>query len=207
MRQTGLLPNITPTHALTDSCYDMDHRQLAAKYASQLNDASRRITELEAAVADSQELAVRAKANSPTAAQVDRMQKQMAEAEKFASIEKAHNAALTGQLESLERANMAMSASLYLARDFEHTLRQRLDEASKKSQPDLSFHNVEVKRLQQTADRERKRRLEVEATIELGSKRCRRCEPEVMDLREDDGASIDADTHNLGAPISRRITW
>ncbi|KAK3115076.1 hypothetical protein LTR53_005942 [Teratosphaeriaceae sp. CCFEE 6253] len=140
-------------------CYDMDHRQLAAKYASQLNDASRRITDLETAVADSQELAAKAKADHrTTVAEVAQTQKQVTEPDIFSSSDKAHDATLTSQFGYLRRADRSTSKSLWETEQDRDTLKERLDEANKISRQKMAAHDYLMKGLQQKLDREKKRR-------------------------------------------------
>ncbi|KAI7476840.1 hypothetical protein KC351_g9221 [Hortaea werneckii] len=202
----------------------MAYRQLVEKYAKQLNDANRRIIDLETAIADPDaelektKVAETQKCEALKVNEEDKAsQKQLEQAQKQVDDVKASLAKAQEELKSAKAANAALTTkSEYAKMSFdnllavkgmgERALKDQIEELNneiKSVNADRKVLNeiiIDLRKpvqdkqdkmadLERSVALEKKRRLEAEALLGPDGKRCKTCNPIVVDLEADEGES------------------
>ncbi|KAI7191459.1 hypothetical protein KC363_g3876 [Hortaea werneckii] len=167
----------------------MAYRQLVEKYAKQLNDANGRIIDLETTVADRDAELERTKvAANPRCSQTKMDQAKVALSDARASKATSEKA-LRDQVEELNNEIKSVNGDRKVLNQIIIDLRKPVQEKQAK-----------VAELERSVALEKKRRLEAEALLGPDGKRCKTCNPIVVDLEADDGESAQGSAQHAQVP-------
>ncbi|KAK3646589.1 hypothetical protein LTR56_000493 [Elasticomyces elasticus] len=121
-------------------------------------------------------------------AQIKSLHQQLAEARELLGLERKYASDLASENRSHKEAYSIVNKSRAAAEKDAESLRRRLNSAiAGRGLMKKSVHKAEMEKMQIRVDREKKRRHEAQALHGSSTKRCRRCEPEVIILDDDEG--------------------
>ncbi|KAK4889854.1 hypothetical protein LTR27_011367 [Elasticomyces elasticus] len=127
-------------------------------------------------------------AQEAVCAQIKGLHQQLAEARELLGLERKYASDLASENMSHKEAYSIVNKSRAATEKDLEKVQRRLNSAiAGRGLMKKSVHKAEMEKMQIRVDREKKRRHEAQALLGSGAKRCRRCEPEVINLEDDEG--------------------